>query len=259
MNTIAEMEKRIEQVRTELNQLREVKSKDSCDHKVIQDKLKEQLFQAQRNFVRFQRKSSRGRMHEYAHAVQQVRGTKIPKHVISMEGQLCQSLHEMYIADAQLQIMKGASRHILGYHHAASEQVLRGKQTGEHVLMKKIVEFDDENKRTSEEFEQFIQSQHETITQTQRKLQEQSNDSMSEATETMAEDKHKGDEPLQQERLEQRVIVGSFFRAASKTWGTNKHNSARRDLPQNQSRVAEDQKLALSVKRMPFISAWSDW
>jgi hypothetical protein len=172
MKAIAALNDQIRKVQEEMILLRDEGKKMVHEHQLKQKELQKKLFEAKRAFARFQRKSSI-RLHEYVQAVERVRSpSKIPKHVISLEGQLCQSLHQMYIAEKQLYITKEASDDISTNYQIGHDEVLRGKQTGEHILMKKIVELDDENEKDKKEYTQMTQTQHECIVLVKRELHE---------------------------------------------------------------------------------------
>ena len=172
MKSIFTLNDQIREAQEEMVNQRDEGKKMVHEHQLQQKELQEKLFEAKRAFAMFQRRCS-VRLHEYIQAVERARSpSKIPKHVISLEGQLCQSLHQMYIVERQLYITKEASDDISTNYQIGHDEVLRGKQTGEHVLMKKIVELDDENERDKEEYIQMTQVQGECIVLVKRELHE---------------------------------------------------------------------------------------
>eukprot|EP00545_Synedropsis_sp_CCMP1620_P003078 CAMPEP_0119012864 /NCGR_PEP_ID=MMETSP1176-20130426/7667_1 /TAXON_ID=265551 /ORGANISM="Synedropsis recta cf, Strain CCMP1620" /LENGTH=281 /DNA_ID=CAMNT_0006965899 /DNA_START=129 /DNA_END=974 /DNA_ORIENTATION=+ len=168
----SEVERLINETRAELFFLRGEKQTAVEAHAAHIEELEKKLFDSRRTFAKFRRKNS-VRLHSYSAAIQEVRsGEKLPRNIISFEGQLWQSLHQMNIQDNQLKIMKKATGDILADYHMSHDEVLRGKQFGEHVLMKAIVEFDDEKKEEEERLRKKTSEQEEDIQQMRRELHE---------------------------------------------------------------------------------------
>lgn len=210
--TMTQLEDRIQQVREALDLLRQEKTKQAMEHQRYEEELQAKLFQSKRNFARFQRTSS-VRLHAYTTAIETVREEgsghtvhKIPKQFIALEGQLCQSVHIMAIAENQLRIVQEASTAIAMLYQMGHDEVLRGKQTGEHVLMKRIVELDDETQREQKDYELMVQAQLDTYALLKQVMFEK------EPFPLDAIDEEEEDETPQSS-----PIVNSFIRAA-KIW-----------------------------------------
>lgn len=208
--TIAQLEDRINQVREALDLLRQERAKQALEHQRQEEVLQAELFQSKRNFARYQRTSS-VRLHAYTDAIETARQEggktvhKIPKHFIALEGQLCQSIHLMTIADNQLKIVQDAAADIATLYQTGYDEVLRGKQMGEHVLMKRIVELDDENQREQEDYEMMVRAQQDTYALLRQAMFE--NEPLTFPLDSI-------DEEGEDETQKSSPVVNSFIRAA---------------------------------------------
>lgn len=167
-----DIDRLINEIHAELYLLRIEKEKAANAHTNQMAVLEQGLFDSKRRLVRF-RKTNTIRLHTYAAAVQHVRSKdRFSRHMISMEGQLCQNLHQMNVQDNQLRIINSAATDIQRAYQISHDGVLRGKQTGEHVLMKAIVELDDENVARKKKLEQRADEQRAIVRELKRELQE---------------------------------------------------------------------------------------
>ena len=218
VRTISELEDQIKEVREALDLLRQEGKKQALEHQHQQELLAMKLFESKRNFARFQRTSS-VRLHTYTTAIETAREEegeaikKIPKHFIAFEGQLCQSIHQMAIAENQLKIVQEASTDILTSYQMGHDEVLRGKQIGEHLLMKKIVELDDEKQREQIDYELMVHAQQDTYALLRQVMFEK--DPLSFPLDSI-------DEGVEEETQKSSPVIDSFFRAARiLTFATN--------------------------------------
>lgn len=170
--SISEIEGLINETQDEIYMLRGAKQTVMDAHTAHIKELEKKLFDSRRQFVKFRRQNST-RLHSYSAAIQTVRSDeKFTRNIILLEGQLCQSLHQMQIQENQLKILKHASRDILSNYQIGHDEVLRGKQIGEHLLMKAIVKLDDEKKEEEERLQKKTSDQEQGIQNMRRELHE---------------------------------------------------------------------------------------